>query len=128
MPLLGEDGSGSDAERQRAEKAKRKAEKRASREKRKKRSAGGGGAPKEKKERKVKKTKLPGQPKRNQSAYFIWMNENREKIKRDHPGLSVTEFGKKAGALWKDLTDKSVRRRVRKTSTWLKLGINFSRN
>ena len=106
LMLSGEEGSGSDAERKRAEKAKRKAEKRASREQRKKRSTG---EPKEKKERKVKKTKLPGQPKRNQSAYFIWMNENREQIKKDNPGLSVTEFGKKAGELWKNLSNKSVR-------------------
>ena len=42
------------------------------------------------------------------SAYFLWMNENREQIKKDHPGLSIAEFGKKAGELWKAMTDKSV--------------------
>ena len=36
------------------------------------------------------------------------MNENREQIKKDHPGLSIAEFGKKAGELWKAMTDKSV--------------------
>ena len=61
----------------------------------------------ERKERKVKKVKLPGQPKRNLSAYFIWMQENREKIKSENPSLSITEIGKKAGELWKALTDKS---------------------
>jgi len=95
-------GTGPEAEARRAEKAKKKAEKKAAKERRKSSKD-----PKEKKERKVKKTKLPGQPKRNMSAYFIWMNENREQIKKDHPGLSVTEFGKKAGELWKGLTDKS---------------------
>ena len=35
------------------------------------------------------------------------MNENREKIKKENPGLSVAEFGKKAGELWKGLGDKS---------------------
>jgi len=94
-------GSGPEAEARRAEKAKKKAEKKASRERRKTKE------PKEKKERKVKKTKLPGQPKKNMSAYFIWMNESREQIKKDNPGLSVTEFGKKAGELWKSLADKS---------------------
>ena len=103
-----EDGSsdneatGPEAEQRRAEKAKRRAEKNARRERKKR-------EPKEKKERKSKKTKLPGQPKRNQSAYFIWMNENRAQIKKDNPGLSLTEFGRKAGELWKALSDKSVR-------------------
>ena len=60
-------------------------------------------------ERKVKKTKLPGQPKRYASAYFIWMNESRESIKAKFPGLSVTDFGRKSGELWKEMTDKSVR-------------------
>ena len=54
-------------------------------------------------------TKLPGQPKRAMSAYFLWMNASRETIKKDHPGLSVTEFGKKAGEIWKEMSDKSVR-------------------
>merc|ERR1711983_547388 len=35
------------------------------------------------------------------------MNANRENIKKDHPGLSVTEFGKKAGEIWKEMSDKS---------------------
>ncbi len=55
------------------------------------------------------KVKLPGQPKRNMSAYFIWMNENREKIKKEHPDLSITEIGKKGGEMWRAIQDKSVR-------------------
>ena len=93
------EGSGSDAERRRAEKRKAKAEKKEKKEK-------------VKKERKKKMTKLPGQPKRYQSAYFIWMNENRENIKRDHPNLSIAEFGKKAGEIWKSLEDKGVRKTI----------------
>jgi hypothetical protein len=65
-----------------------------------------GSAPK--RERRQKKTKLPGQPKRYATAYFIWMNENRESIKSKFPGLSIAEFGKKSGELWKEMTDKSV--------------------
>ena len=61
-----------------------------------------------KRDRKQKKTKLPGEPKRYQTAYFIWMNESRESIKAKFPGLSVAEFGKKSGELWKEMSDKSV--------------------
>lgn len=48
-------------------------------------------------------------PKRPQSAYFLWMNENRESIKEKHPGLSVGEVAKKSGELWRELKDKKVR-------------------
>lgn len=89
--------AGPEAEQRRAERKQKKSEKA---EKKSKKSS-------EKKERKTKKIKLPGQPKRAMSAYFIWMNENREKIKEKNPGLSVTEFGKKAGEMWKSLTDKA---------------------
>ncbi len=92
---------GPEAEERRMQRKKKKEE---NAQKREKRAAKSGG---EKRERKTKKVKLPGQPKRGMSAYFLWMNENREKIKSEHPGLSVTEFGKKAGEIWKDLADKS---------------------
>jgi structure-specific recognition protein 1 len=95
--------SGSDAERRRAERRKKKEEKREKREKREK-----SGATKEKKERKKTKTKLPGQPKKNLSAYMIWMNENRDKIRSQSPGMSVAEIGKKAGEMWRNLDDKKV--------------------
>ena len=62
----------------------------------------------EKVESKPKKIKLEGQPKRAQTAYFIWMNANREEIKKENPSLNVTDLAKKAGELWKALTDKSV--------------------
>ena len=62
----------------------------------------------EKKTRKIKKIKLPGQPKRNQTAYFIWMNANREEIKKESPTLSIPDIAKTAGELWKAVTDKSV--------------------
>ena len=63
-----------------------------------------------KKTKKIKKIRLPGQPKRNQSAYFIWMNANREEIKKESPSLNVPDIAKTAGELWKALTDKSVSR------------------
>lgn len=95
-------GSGSDAERKKAEKHKQRAEKRAKKAEKEKT-----GEPKEKRTKKKKMTKLPGQPKKNQSAYFLWMNTNREKIKKDFPGLSMTDMSKKAGELWRDLQDKT---------------------
>jgi len=50
----------------------------------------------------------PDKPKRPQSAYFIWMNENRSQLKEQFPGISITELTKKAGEMWKEMTDKSV--------------------
>ncbi|XP_046917740.2 structure specific recognition protein [Dermatophagoides farinae] len=56
-----------------------------------------------------KKKKDDNKPKRPLSAFFLWMNENRDRIKKDHPELSLTEVSKKAGDLWKEMTkdDKS---------------------
>ncbi|KAF7489018.1 FACT complex subunit SSRP1 [Sarcoptes scabiei] len=55
-----------------------------------------------KKSKKSKKDE--NKPKRPQSAFFLWMNENREQIKKQLPGASLTEITKKAGDLWKDLS------------------------
>ncbi|KAL6479878.1 hypothetical protein MHYP_G00109110 [Metynnis hypsauchen] len=66
-------------------------------------------APKEKKERKPrkeKKVKDAGAPKRPMSAYMLWLNSSRERIKAENPGISITEISKKAGEMWKQL-DKS---------------------
>ena len=69
---------------------------------------GGGREKKEKRVRKVKKTKLAGQPKRGQSSYFLWMNANRDDIKKENPEFGIGDIAKKAGELWKALSDKSV--------------------
>ena len=58
--------------------------------------------------RKKKTKKDPDAPKRPQSAYFIWLNENREKIKEEQPGISITELSKVAGEKWREMTDKTV--------------------
>ncbi|MBN3305407.1 SSRP1 protein, partial [Amia calva] len=63
---------------------------------------------KEKKERKPrkkegKKQKDAGAPKRPLSAYMLWLNASREKIRAEHPGISITEISKKAGEMWKGL-------------------------
>lgn len=46
-------------------------------------------------------------PKRPLSAYFLWLSENREGIKRSNPGMKVTEVAKRGGELWRGLTDKT---------------------
>ncbi|TRZ00765.1 hypothetical protein DNTS_004480 [Danionella cerebrum] len=59
---------------------------------------------KERKPRKEKKVKDAGAPKRPMSAYMLWLNGNRERIKKENPGISVTEISKKAGEMWKKIS------------------------
>ncbi|GFT56354.1 FACT complex subunit SSRP1 [Nephila pilipes] len=54
-----------------------------------------------------KKEKDENKPKRPPSAYFLFLGDMREKIKKDHPGITITEITKKAGEMWKEVTDKS---------------------
>lgn len=61
------------------------------------------------KKKKAKKDK--DAPKRPMTAYMLWMNEIRAKIKEDNPGISVTELSKKAGEMWKTVGDKTVSRK-----------------
>ena len=35
---------------------------------------------------------------------MVWLQENREAIKRKHPGSSVAEVAKRAGEMWKTIT------------------------
>lgn len=42
------------------------------------------------------------------TAFMLWINENREDIKKQFPGIKVTEVAKKGGEMWRELTDKSV--------------------
>ena len=62
------------------------------------------------KRRKNKKDKDPNAPKRASSAYMIWLNENRPAIKDEllitNPGAGVTDVTKRAGELWKELSDE----------------------
>ena len=59
--------------------------------------------------KKKKNFKLP-RPRRRMSGYFIWLNENRESIRKIHPELSLNEFHKLVGELWRELSEseKSV--------------------
>lgn len=82
------------------EKKKKKKEKREKREKKRQSSP-------KKSSKKSKKDRDENAPKRAQSGYMIWFNENREKIKKDNPGIKVTDIAKKAGELWSTLKDKT---------------------
>ncbi|XP_067686639.1 FACT complex subunit SSRP1-like [Haliotis asinina] len=99
----GSAGSGGDSEAEaRREKKKEKREK-----KEKKKSKSAKTVKEGRRKRKTKKDRDPNRPKRAQSAYFLWLNESRESIKTEFPGLSITELSKKAGEMWRDMTDKS---------------------
>ena len=39
------------------------------------------------------------------SSYFIWMNENRDRIKEEYGCDGIAEVSKKAGEIWKEMTD-----------------------
>ncbi|XP_033246730.1 FACT complex subunit Ssrp1 [Drosophila miranda] len=57
--------------------------------------------------KKPTKKKDTGKPKRGTSAFMLWLNDTRESIKRENPGIKVTEIAKKGGEMWKELKDKS---------------------
>ena len=55
------------------------------------------------------KKKDPDAPKKPLTAYMVWLQENRAAIKDKHPGISLIDIAKKAGEMWKEVADKSVR-------------------
>jgi structure-specific recognition protein 1 len=57
--------------------------------------------------KKSKKDRDENAPKRATTAFMVWMNETREEIKKDNPGIKVTEIAKKAGEIWGTLKDKT---------------------
>lgn len=54
----------------------------------------------------TKNKKDPNAPKRAMSAFFLWMQEHREQLKK--PGMSVSDVAKAAGVEWGKISDKSV--------------------
>lgn len=42
------------------------------------------------------------------TAFMLWLNDTREQIKQDNPGIKVTEIAKKGGEMWREMKDKSV--------------------
>ncbi|CAJ0598439.1 unnamed protein product [Cylicocyclus nassatus] len=85
-------GGGSDAEE--SPKKKKKKEKEPKEKKERKEKSGKEG-------KKGKREKDPNAPKRAQSAYFHWLNENRVKIKKE--GDTVADVAKRAGEIWKNM-------------------------
>lgn len=39
---------------------------------------------------------------------MLWLNDTREQIKKDNPGIKVTEIAKKGGEMWREMKDKSI--------------------
>lgn len=97
---------GEEAEKRREERKKKKEERL---EKAKRRSEKGGGTRKKREGggKKKKLTKIPGQPKKPLSAYFIFMNANREKLQKENPSSGIGDIAKKAGEIWRTMEDKS---------------------
>lgn len=54
-----------------------------------------------------KKERDENKPKRAPSAYFLYLADMREQIKKDHPGITITEITKKAGEMWREVSDKT---------------------
>ncbi|KAI9582858.1 high mobility group protein D [Glossina fuscipes] len=50
---------------------------------------------------------MTDKPKRPLSAYMLWLSSAREQIKRENPGIRVTEIAKKGGEIWRSMKDKS---------------------
>ena len=55
---------------------------------------------------KTKKVKDPNAPKKGMSAFMMFSNEQRNKIKADNPEATFGEIGRKVGEAWKALNDK----------------------
>ncbi len=71
-----------------------------------------------KKTRKSKKPKKEG-PKRPMSAYFLWMNDSRDGIKKKHPDASIGELGKIMGKEWGKVSE-DVKKKFEKQAEKLK--------
>jgi len=101
-----DEGSGSGSEGEKEKRRKEKAERKAEKAKRKRTSA-----PSERSSKPKKKTKLPGMPKKPMTAYFLWLNEEgRDAIKRENPGMGVTDVAKAAGEKWKEIDEETKRK------------------
>jgi hypothetical protein len=64
---------------------------------------------------KAKKVKDPNAPKKGMSAFMLFSNDQRNKIKTENPDLSFGEIGRKVGEAWKGLNDKQKQVYVKKS-------------
>ncbi|XP_012164467.1 FACT complex subunit Ssrp1 isoform X2 [Bombus terrestris] len=84
-----------------------KSQKKEKKEKKEKKPKSAKTSEKPRKPRKQKKEKDANKPKRPPTAFMIWLNSARERIKAENPGIAVTEIAKKGGEMWRELKDKS---------------------
>ncbi|KAH8233657.1 hypothetical protein KR026_010980 [Drosophila bipectinata] len=91
-------GGGGDSDGAKKKHKEKKAEKKEKKEKKNK---------EKERTKKATKKKESDKPKRATTAFMLWLNDTREKIKKDNPGIKVTEIAKKGGEMWKELKDKS---------------------
>lgn len=63
-----------------------------------------------------KAKKDPLAPKKNLSAFMLYANENRDKLKEANPDASFGDLGKKLGEAWRGLTDKQKEKYTKKAT------------
>jgi structure-specific recognition protein 1 len=63
--------------------------------------------PQKEKKKSSKKDSDPNKPKKPMTAYFLWAQENRDRVKEKYPDLKITDVAKKLGEMWKEVSDKS---------------------
>jgi hypothetical protein len=55
---------------------------------------------------KLKKKKDPNAPKKWSTAYLLFCNDNRNKVKEANPSIVATEITKELGKMWKTISDE----------------------
>lgn len=60
----------------------------------------------------AKAPKDPNAPKAPRNAYFLWVDANRESLKKKNPTLSPKEVNALAGQTWKDMADGAKKKWV----------------
>ncbi len=51
-------------------------------------------------------------PKRPLGAFFVFSNETRPIVKKEHPDFKIGDVGKKLGELWRDLSETDKKKYV----------------
>ncbi|GFH32695.1 HMG box domain-containing protein [Haematococcus lacustris] len=65
----------------------------------------------------MEKKKDPNAPKKPLSSYMIWCQENRERIKTDHPDMKLTEISSEMGRQWKEVDEDTKKEYHAKAET-----------
>ncbi len=97
------DGSGDKGEKAKKAKKEKKEKKEGGKKRKAPVSPKAKGAKSEPGAKKKKAKKDPNAPKRPQTAYFFFLNENRAKIMEENPGIKFTEVAKEGSKRWKEL-------------------------